>query len=435
MVIRKRLLVAGLLCTFSTTQAAQSAEPSPVESPNTAAATSSQPQGTAPPVLFAPPANAKPIDDRPSDVPDGKGKDTGKEQAAPTPAPKTASEVSPAAKLSPATSSSITNQTDKDVPPPKPIALAPSREFESLLVGESGLDGWNVHEGRPDVWHRDGNVITCRGSGGGWLHTAAEYSDFHMKFDYRLQAGCNSGLGIRCPSEGNPTFTGIELQLLDDSASKYENLRPDQYTGSLYYHAAPTQAPKLRPAGEWNSCEVICIGDLLTVKINGEVVNEVNLAKSPDAEVNETGKKKPWKLAQRPPIGHLALQSHAVQVDFRNPVIKDLSVATNSGVRYVDITDGKGDVVDGANTLTVHYVGQLLDGTRFGDTRDFGDPVTVPISGVIEGWKHGIEGMKVGGRRRLIVPPEMAYGSKGVTNLIPPGATLVFEVELCGFER
>ena len=423
MVLKKRVIIAGFVCTFTTSQVVMNAEDKSAKGPDTSISSSTETLQTAPqaPVLLAPPS---------------KTNDSVPSVSAKNPDATATGKVSPTSKLTPAeplkTSETNSNGSPKPNSTPK---LSPKRkatlDFVPLLTG-TGLEGWTVQEGRADAWERQGNIISCRGTGGGWLRTVAEYSDFHLLFDYRLQAGGNTGLGIRCPSEGNPTFTGIELQLLDETAEKYKELREDQYTGSIYYHAAPITKPKLNPPGEWNSCEVICIGDQLTVKINSVIVNEVNLAQRRD----QTSKPaKSTTLAHRPPLGHLALQSHPSSVDFRNLVLKDLARTTDSGVRYVEIAEGEGDALSEASTITVHYVGQLLDGTRFGDTRDLGDPVTVPVTEVIDGWRFGIEGMKVGGRRRLIVPPELAYGSEGVTNLIPPGATLVFEVELCDFER
>src|SRR5690606_19027809 len=95
----------------------------------------------------------------------------------------------------------------------------------------------------------------------------------------------------------------------------------------------------------------------------------------------------------------------------------------------------EGEEISAPRTVTVHYVGQLPDGKRFTDTRDVGTPVTVTLASVIPGWQEGIQGMKVGGRRRIIVPPELGYGPAGINDVIPPDSTLVFEIELCGFEK
>lgn len=408
MALNKRLIVAGLLCSISTQLQLYSDDTTPVNS-SVLAEVAESPSQT-PPVLFAPNPNAKPVQ----------------------PPSQNRQEVQPTVKLTPEPK---TDSTPKLAPTQPILVVLPTpaphdSDFVSLLSG-TGLDGWTVHEGRQDAWQRDGEAVYCQGSGGGWLRTEKQYSDFHLKLEYKLQTGANSGIGIRSPELGNPTFAGIELQLLDDSSPKYANVREDQHTGSLYYHVAPSQQPKLHPVGEWNQCEVICKGDQITIKLNGETVNDTNVLNPTADKSSSTGAKS--QLAKRPPIGRIALQSSNSRVDFRNIQLKDLSVETSSGVKYVDLQAGDGALLTNATTLQVHYVGQLLNGTRFGDTRDLGEPVTVPLEGVIEGWKHGMTGMKVGGRRRLIVPPEMAYGSQGVKNLIPPGATLVFEVELCGF--
>jgi hypothetical protein len=307
-----------------------------------------------------------------------------------------------------------------------------SPPFVSLFPDE-GLEGWTVHEGRQSAWQREEGLVSCVSAGGGWLMTEREYSDFILRLDYRIEPGGNTGIGLRCPPIGNPTFTGIEVQLLDDSAPKYADLRPDQYTGSLYYQVAARQHASLNPPGEWNRCEIRCLGDELTVIINGETVNEVNLKSTPTSSGAEAGSR--WSLSERPPLGRLALQSHTTRVDFRNVEIRDLTVGTDSGLRYAELSQGDGDTLPEEATVTVHYVGQLADGKRFSDSRDLGEPVTVPLTAVIDGWKEGLPGMKVGGRRRLIVPPRLAYGSDGASSLIPPDATLVFEIELHGFDR
>lgn|SRR5512142_1564471 len=97
-----------------------------------------------------------------------------------------------------------------------------------------------------------------------------------------------------------------------------------------------------------------------------------------------------------------------------------------------DIDTGFGDVARAGKTVTVHYTGWLEDGTRFDSSYDRGEPFTFPLGGgrVIRGWDEGVQGMKVGGRRKLIIPPELGYGARGAGRLIPPDATLVFDVEL-----
>lgn len=97
-----------------------------------------------------------------------------------------------------------------------------------------------------------------------------------------------------------------------------------------------------------------------------------------------------------------------------------------------DIVVGSGATAEAGQDVVVHYVGRLADGTQFDSSRARRDPLDFALGAgdVIKGWDEGIEGMKVGGKRRLTIPPALAYGDQGCGGVIPPEATLVFEVEL-----
>lgn len=97
-----------------------------------------------------------------------------------------------------------------------------------------------------------------------------------------------------------------------------------------------------------------------------------------------------------------------------------------------DITVGTGAEAKSGDTITVHYTGWLTDGTKFDSSVDAGQPFQFPLGQgyVIQGWDEGIVGMKVGGVRKLTIPPEMGYGAQGAGGVIPPNATLIFQVEL-----
>jgi FKBP-type peptidyl-prolyl cis-trans isomerase FkpA len=97
-----------------------------------------------------------------------------------------------------------------------------------------------------------------------------------------------------------------------------------------------------------------------------------------------------------------------------------------------DIRIGTGPEAESGKTVTVHYVGTLLSGDKFDSSRDRGEGFSFHLGGgqVIRGWDQGVAGMKVGGVRKLTIPPDLAYGSRGYPPVIPPNATLVFEVEL-----
>ena len=118
------------------------------------------------------------------------------------------------------------------------------------------------------------------------------------------------------------------------------------------------------------------------------------------------------------------------------PVMPEDAATTASGTRYVDLSEGDGKQVDGDSLfLTVHYTGQLADGTIFDSSIERGSSVTLPLEQVIPGWREGTQGMRVGGKRLLWVPTDQAYGEQGVPPLIAPNSDLVFEVELLDINR
>lgn len=105
-------------------------------------------------------------------------------------------------------------------------------------------------------------------------------------------------------------------------------------------------------------------------------------------------------------------------------------VTTASGLQYEVITEGTGASPSATDQVTVHYHGTLIDGTVFDSSVDRGQPATFPLNGVIPGWTEGLQFMKEGGKTKLFIPSDLAYGDQGAGELIGPGATLIFEVEL-----
>lgn len=108
------------------------------------------------------------------------------------------------------------------------------------------------------------------------------------------------------------------------------------------------------------------------------------------------------------------------------------TVTLPSGLQYEDLALGDGPVAESGMQTSVHYTGWLADGTKFDSSLDRGEPIVFRLGSgnVIRGWDEGVKGMKVGGKRKLTIPPHLGYGAAGRSGVIPPDATLVFEVEL-----
>lgn len=188
--------------------------------------------------------------------------------------------------------------------------------WKKLFNGKD-LTGWQAFGGNMDCWKAEnGMLVTEGGEGCGWLATTEEYSDFELELEFRVPPGGNSGVFIRAPKEGNPAFEGSEIQILDDYADQYKDLKPWQFCGSIYATVAPSRRVT-RPAGEWQKYHITCIGSKVQVWLNG--------VKIIDADLNDHLD----KLKDHPGLtrtkGYIGLQNHGTRLEFRNLRIRPLN--------------------------------------------------------------------------------------------------------------
>ena len=165
----------------------------------------------------------------------------------------------------------------------------------------------------------DGTIVIRPTKSGGNLYTEKEYADFIFRFEFKLTAGANNGLGIRTPMQGDAAYVGYELQILDNTAEVYAKLQPYQYHGSVY-GIIPAKRGYLKPVGEWNSQEVYLKGDDIRITLNGTVILEGNLK---EASKDGTADGKDHPGLQRS-SGHIGFLGHGSLLWFRNIRIKEL---------------------------------------------------------------------------------------------------------------
>jgi len=188
-----------------------------------------------------------------------------------------------------------------------------SEGFVSLFDGRT-LDGW---QGATKGYVPEDSVLVCEAKGGGLLYTDKEYSDFILRFEFKMEPGGNNGVAIRCPLQGRPSRVGIEIQILDDTAPKHANLQPYQYHGSVY-GMVPAKRGHLKPVGEWNCQEILCDGSHFKITLNGAVIVDADLS---EIDKPMDGYEHPGRFREK---GYLGFIGHGTRVEFRNIRIKEL---------------------------------------------------------------------------------------------------------------
>lgn len=188
-------------------------------------------------------------------------------------------------------------------------------EFLSLFNGKD-FTGWGG-AGKPEQSGyviKEGGIIEstkkCR-----FLITEKEYSNYVFEFEFKLTAGANNGLGIHYPGKGDPAYTGMEIQILDNTHPKYAKLKDYQFHGGLYTLVAAKKG-HLKPVGEWNKEIVTVKGPNVKVELNGVVIMEANL--------DEVNKSKPKHNGAKRRKGHLCFCGHGAIISLKNLRIKEL---------------------------------------------------------------------------------------------------------------
>jgi hypothetical protein len=188
--------------------------------------------------------------------------------------------------------------------------------FTPLFNGKN-LDGWKLVRASGPGYMVEGDRIVCPANGGGNLFTEKEYANFVLRLEFKLSPGGNNGVGLRAPLEGDAAYVGMEIQVLDDPAPQYKDIKPTQHTGSIY-DVFPAKLGALKPAGEWQSYEITANGRRVTIKLNGQTTVDADL----DSVKDEAVLKKHPGLARK--SGHVGFLGHRSHVEFRNIRIKEL---------------------------------------------------------------------------------------------------------------
>jgi hypothetical protein len=200
------------------------------------------------------------------------------------------------------------------------VALASEEGFTPLFDGAT-LDGWQG--GKEGYVVKEGSIVS-QPQGSRNLATIKEYGDFHLKFEFKLTPGANNGIGIRVPDEVegkrlDPAHDAIEIQIIDDAHERYASIKDWQRHGSVYGIVA-AKTGHLKPAGEWNSEEIIARGKHIQVILNGQTIVDADIEK---AVQNGTLDGKAHVGAKRD-RGHICFCGHGAEVWFRNLRIKEL---------------------------------------------------------------------------------------------------------------
>ncbi len=205
------------------------------------------------------------------------------------------------------------------------VANAEDTDFTSLFNGKD-LTGWTG-----SGYDVKDEAIVCTPKGKN-LVTKKSYNDYVFNFEFKLPPGGNNGVGINYPGKGNPANTGLELQVLDDTAPKYKDLKDYQFHGGVYFFQAAKRG-YLKPVGEWNKETITVSGNHVRIELNGVVINEANLDELQKKNTKHTGVKRR--------SGHITFCGHGDAVAYRNISIKEINLPELDIEGFTTLYNGK----------------------------------------------------------------------------------------------
>lgn len=222
-------------------------------------------------------------------------------------------------------------------------AFAAENPGAQALFNGKDLSGWSG-----DGYVVEDGAIVCTPEGKN-LMTEKTFSNYVLEFDFKLPEGGNNGLGVHYPGSGDGAYEGMELQILDNSAAKYTDLKETQFNGSLYL-LAPAKKSGLKPVGEWNHEKVTVSGAGLTVELNGEIILRANL--------DDIAARNPGHKGVKRRAGRIAWLGHGDKVAFKNIAITETAPAANT----------EGVMAAGFKRL---FNGKNLDGWKHGNSPEW----------------------------------------------------------------
>ncbi len=195
---------------------------------------------------------------------------------------------------------------------------SPCEKEEGFVTLFNGKDLTNWAGDIESYITENGKLVSLK-HGAGNIYTLDDYGDFVLRFEFKLTAGANNGLGIRTPLASHAASDGMEIQIIDNTAEVYKDLKAYQYHGSIY-GVVPAKRGHLKPVGEWNYQEVIAKGRQITVKLNGVTIVDADLDEA-SAGGTMDGKKHPGLKREK---GRISFLGHRSRVEFKNIRVKEL---------------------------------------------------------------------------------------------------------------